>query len=242
MVKKRDPESVPVGEVQRALLKRLDEMGVDMRTASVDWLDRNPAYIQQFIFRGSPQVLAEADRRKLAARTGLTEDQLGRPDPDAGMSDGQSPFQPKGVRTKIVPYDGPSLNRGGPTIPIYAAAKGGDGHLIITFDPIEHMGPPEDLMRVRNAYGILVVGESMVPAFRPGDIAWVNPNRPPERDIEAVFYHVPPHGEAEAMIKTLVSFSPTEWKLRQYQPPKEWSESRLDWPVCHRIIGKKSAR
>ena len=127
-------------------------------------------------------------------------------------------------------------------IPIHAAAQGGKGHLIIDFNPIEQAVPPEELIRVRNAYGILIVGESMVPAYKPGDIAWVNPHKPLERDTDVVLYHVPPNSEAEAIIKTLISFSEREWKLRQYQPALDFSESRIDWTVCHRIVGKKNVR
>jgi phage repressor protein C with HTH and peptisase S24 domain len=97
-------------------------------------------------------------------------------------------------------------------------------------------------MRVRDAYGILIVGESMVPAYRPGDVAWVNPHKPLERDTDVVLYHVPPNEEAEAIIKTLIGFSQREWKLRQYHPARDFTESRADWAVCHRIVGKRNVR
>jgi hypothetical protein len=127
-------------------------------------------------------------------------------------------------------------------VPIYSAAQGGKGHIIIDTNPIEQARPPDEIIRVRDAYGILVVGESMVPAYRPGDVAWVNPHKPVEANTDVVLYHVPPHGEAEAIIKALLSFSKNEWKLRQYQPACDFAESRVDWPVCHRIVGKRNAR
>jgi phage repressor protein C with HTH and peptisase S24 domain len=127
-------------------------------------------------------------------------------------------------------------------VPIYSAAQGGKGHIIIDTNPIEEARPPDEIIRVRDAYGILIVGESMVPAYRPGDVAWVNPHKPVERDTDVVLYHVPPHGEAEAIIKALIGFSEKEWRLRQYQPPRDFIESRIDWPVCHRIVGKRNAR
>jgi phage repressor protein C with HTH and peptisase S24 domain len=145
---------------------------------------------------------------------------------------------PKGGPVITVPV---STSRA-PLVPVYAAAKGGEGHLIIDFNPIERVTPPEDIAHVRDAYGILIVGESMVPAYRPGDIAWVNPHKPLERDTDVVLYHVPPNGEAEAIIKVLIGLSPREWKLRQYQPPMDFTESRADWTVCHRIVGKKNVR
>lgn len=145
----------------------------------------------------------------------------------------------KGDRPHIIPVGRPALGR---LAPIYSAAQGGKGHLIIDHTPIDQLPPPEELLHVRDPYGILIVGDSMVPAYRPGDIAWVNPNKLPERDTDVVLYHVPPHGEAEAIIKTLVSWSPQEWKLRQYQPFLDFTESIIDWPVCHRIVGKKNVR
>lgn len=129
-----------------------------------------------------------------------------------------------------------------PFVPIFSAAQGGKGHIIIDLNPIDEARPPDELLRVRDAYGILIVGESMVPAYRPGDVAWVNPHKPVERDTDVVLYHVPPHGEAEAIIKTLIGISQREWKLRQYQPPRDFTESVADWPICHRIVGKRNAR
>lgn len=146
----------------------------------------------------------------------------------------------EGDRIKIV-RNGDS-QRGGRRLPIYAAAEGGHGHLIIDHTPIDELGAPDDLVHVRDPYGILIVGESMVPAYRPGDIAWVNPHKLPERDTDVVLYHVPPYREAEAIIKTLISWSPREWRLRQYQPPLDFTEPVVDWPICHRIVGKKNAR
>lgn len=44
-------------------------------------IGRNPAYIQQFIRRGSPRRLAEADRRTLARYLAIDEKLLGAPEP-----------------------------------------------------------------------------------------------------------------------------------------------------------------
>ena len=146
----------------------------------------------------------------------------------------------KGEPVVIVDAEPPSFRTF--LVPIYSAAMGGKGHIIIDTNPIEEARPPDELRRVRDAYGILIVGELMVPAYKPGDVAWVNPHKPIERDTDVVLYHVPPNGEAEAIIKTLIGLSQREWKLRQYQPARDFSESRADWPVCHRIVGKRNVR
>lgn len=54
------------------------ERGEDFASLS-RLIGRNPTYIQQFIKRGSPQKLAEEDRRTLAAYFGIPEYRLGGP-------------------------------------------------------------------------------------------------------------------------------------------------------------------
>ena len=127
--------------------------------------------------------------------------------------------------------------------PIYAATQGGEGHLIVTNDPIQFVRRPIIVDGVKNAYGLLVTGESMVPLYEPGDFALVNPHLPPERDTNVILYaHDPATGEAEAMIKRLVGISDKSWKLKQFNPEKVFSEHKADWPICHRVVGKYDRR
>lgn len=61
----------------RAVLGRLiDERGEDCASLS-RLIGRNPAYIQQFLKRGSPRRLAEPDRQRLARYFGVPEAWLG---------------------------------------------------------------------------------------------------------------------------------------------------------------------
>lgn len=128
--------------------------------------------------------------------------------------------------------------------PIYAAAMGGDGHQIVTFDAIDYVKRPSILENVKGAYGLYIVGESMFPAFDHGDMALIHPHLPFARETNVVLYHVPPTGEGdvEAIVKRLHRFNDREWILRQYNPAREFSESRADWTCCHRIVGKYEAR
>jgi len=65
-------------EARAALQRLIDERGEDYSGLS-RLLGRNPAYVQQYIKRGSPRRLAEADRRRLARYFGIDEDRLGGP-------------------------------------------------------------------------------------------------------------------------------------------------------------------
>lgn len=131
-------------------------------------------------------------------------------------------------------------------MPVYASAEGsnGDGALILEVDPIEYVPKPQPLENVRNAYGILIEGESMEPAYEAGDTAWINPVLGPRRNTDVILYVNDDMGSGEkrAVIKRLVTWNDTHWTLRQYNPPKDFQLPRDPWRVCHRVIGKLSKR
>ena len=67
-------------DVRLTLDRVIRERGEDYAALS-RLIGRNPAYIQQFIRRGSPRRLAEADRRTLARYLAMDEKLLGAPEP-----------------------------------------------------------------------------------------------------------------------------------------------------------------
>lgn len=130
----------------------------------------------------------------------------------------------------------------GRKLEVYSGAQGGNGKLIIGSDIIDRVEMPAVLKDVQGAYGILIDGESMVPEYWPGDIAWVHPHLRPARGRNVILYHTPPEGEeAEAIIKRLNDWNDREWHLEQWNPHKQFSEYRKEWPICHRVVGKYDA-
>lgn len=159
---------------------------------------------------------------------------------------GRKSRKPAGIDTSphpVVPLVPGNQLLGTGKMPLYTGAMGGDGHVIITFDAIDYVKRPAELENVKGGYGLLIVGESMIPAFWPGDMALVNPHLPPARQKNVILYHTPPHGgDVEAIVKQLNSWNERHWYLQQYNPPREFAEFRHEWPVCHRVVGKYDAR
>ncbi|WP_375426831.1 helix-turn-helix transcriptional regulator [uncultured Sphingomonas sp.] len=112
---------------------------------------RNPAYLHQYVTRGSPRLLAEGDRRVLAAMLGVSEAALGGP--ADGPVDGDASF---------------AL----PRLDIEASAGPGaynDGELVLGIDGVDGKLARALRLRPGKAGLITVRGDSMEPGLLDGD-------------------------------------------------------------------------
>jgi phage repressor protein C with HTH and peptisase S24 domain len=129
-------------------------------------LGRNPAYLQQFVTRGSPRRLAEADRKLLAAYFGVDEAELG------AEADTIAPL----IRI-------PRLD---------LAASAGPGALIDAEPRLGTLGLDPALLarlsaRPRDLSLIRAAGESMAPTLLDGDELLVDRSDRRVRAAGAVF-------------------------------------------------------
>jgi phage repressor protein C with HTH and peptisase S24 domain len=121
--------------------------------------------------------------------------------------------------------------------PIHAAAEGGPGEIIVGSDPVDWHPRPQRLANVRDAYGLYIIGESMAPEYRPGDIALVNPTLP-QVGGEVYIFYAEREGEARATIKHLRRATGDKWLVSQHNKQKDFELSRKEWQWAHRVIGK----
>jgi hypothetical protein len=159
-------------EIRERLDRLIRDQGDDYAALS-RLLGRNPAYVQQYIKRGTPRRLAEGDRRTLAEYFGIDEALLGAPPPGARRASGAL------VRV-------PRLDVG---------ASAGSG----TVDPSERrLGDiafdPKWLRRLGLAAGdgerlslIRVEGDSMAPTLSDGDEILVDSGDGAERLRDGVY-------------------------------------------------------
>ncbi len=123
-------------------------------------------------------------------------------------------------------------------LPVYAAAEGGPGEMVVSTDPIDRVPRPWYLGTVKEGFAVLVVGESMTPDFNPGDLAVVNPKLPPARDKPVILVSGEEHGEFRATIKRLIGWSATDWAVRQFNPAKDFKLSKKEWPRALRVVSR----
>lgn len=122
---------------------------------------------------------------------------------------------------------------------VYASAEGGPGEIIRSSDPVDFVPRPAPVQHVKEAYGLIVTGDSMEPEFRPGDTIIVNPRLPLIGGESYVFYSEF-DGEARATVKNMRRATSDKWLVRQWNPAKDFSLNRKEWRICHRVLGKYS--
>lgn len=125
---------------------------------------------------------------------------------------------------------------------LWGTAEGGNGRLIFT-GPIDLIDRPANLANVKDAFGVLVTGESMIPAFRPGDIAHLNPHLVPLPEDEIVLEREDRDGARYGIIKTFLGQRGGKlWRLRQYNPRRDFTRPVAEWPKCNVVVGRQLRR
>lgn len=139
----------------------------------------------------------------------------------------------------------PLIMNGRPDFKIFASAEGGAGEIIRSAEPVDFVPRPTHLLHVRDAYGLLITGSSMEPEYNAGEMAIVEPSLPVVPGEVYIFY-AERDGEARATIKKLRRPAADRWLVTQHNPPegasKDFSLSRKEWSIVHRVTGKFARR
>ncbi|HAU28580.1 MAG TPA: transcriptional regulator [Rhodospirillaceae bacterium] len=120
-------------------------------------------------------------------------------------------------------------------VPVRSAARGGFAEEMHLADgPIDYVSRPHYLAHAHDTYAIYVVGESMVPMYRPGQLLFVNPYKPPTPGRGVVVTLV----DSSVLVKEYVRQTPSEVMVREYQPQmREFSIPRIRIQDMHSVTG-----
>ena len=100
------------------------------------------------------------------------------------------------------------------------------------------MRRPPGIAHMRNIYALWVSGDSMSPWNKDGDLIYVSPARPTAPG-DYVVVQMNDQGDGEpglAMVKQLVARTPTQLKLGQYNPEKEFAVALSKVKAVHRVL------
>ncbi|WDI31615.1 hypothetical protein PUV54_00205 [Hyphococcus flavus] len=103
---------------------------------------------------------------------------------------------------------------------VMQSAPGGRWCIDLESPPAERAPKPASHASVRGLYGVIVSDPAMAPRFKPGEIAWINPHRPPRPGDDVMFVETdaPDFGPAEIAFGELIETTISLYKARTYTP------------------------
>ncbi|PWC53058.1 transcriptional regulator [Azospirillum sp. TSH7] len=121
------------------------------------------------------------------------------------------------------------------SMPVRAAARGGvDQEMFLEDGPIDWIARPDYLKNARDPYAMYVVGDSMMPRFRPAQLLHVNPHKPPAPGSGVV---VVKRNKA-VLVKEFVRRGADAVILREYRPAdREFAVALEDLDTLHTVVG-----
>jgi len=194
----------------RAVLERLVRERGDDYTNLSRLLGRNAAYVQQFIRRGVPRKLAEADRKQLALYFNVSEAELGAPDLGNKSAGGSA-------RTTVVPLLTIRASAGAGAM---TSDERGASHLAFDDKWLRQIsaGKPSDLSLIK------VQGDSMSPTLCDGDDIFVDAGDGVDRLRDGIYVL----RSEDALLVKRVAVSPAARRIAI----KSDNEAYPDWPDC----------
>lgn len=120
-------------------------------------------------------------------------------------------------------------------IPLFASVVGEGGRVTVTTEIVEMLPCPHGIEGVRDVYALYVMGETMVPRFRQGEVVFVTPRRPARPGDDIVIVLKNESGETETHIKQYVGDRGNEICAQQFNPPAELFFDRDQVIEMHRI-------
>lgn len=139
----------------------------------------------------------------------------------------------KGAETVRIPapVSSPDLD-----LKVYASVEAGDDTIVLSNEPVQMTRRPASLQGIISAYGVIVHGESMDPAARPGDTVLINPHLPPRPGDLCLFFSEK-DGEFRATLKEYRGQTAETWLVKRYRPrERNYSLKKADLPKCHVVV------
>lgn len=131
------------------------------------------------------------------------------------------------------------------TLPLWFSAEG-DGQtgawLVNRAKTIGRVPRVDPLNDLENAGSAQLKSNDMEPAYWRGDTLYLNPSQTVNPGHDCLFARPAGNGTHAVLCRRLLKISPTHWRVRQYNPKRDYNLSREEWPGVWLIEGKINKR
>jgi phage repressor protein C with HTH and peptisase S24 domain len=135
--------------------------------------------------------------------------------------------------------DADTLRLGAKDVPVIGSTVGGSsGEFYMNGEVVDYVRRLPGIATNKNVFGIYVSSDSMWPRFKPGELVYVSPGRPPAPGDDVIIELTNPEGErnGNSYIKTLKRRTGDRIICEQYNPPGEVEYDRREVKAIYRII------
>jgi len=208
------------------------------------WLDIPPPRVYEML-KGKRR-LQQDEIGRTAQLLGIAESRVlamieGKKDPGPGLAEAtiEPPYPPYNVRHAPEAPEPPIRTAMAKDVPVFGTSMGGDGtgDFELNGQIVDFVRRPPRLIGRADVFAIYVQGSSMSPWREPGELAYIERNRPPRSgDYIVVEFQADAHNVRPALIKKLIALTPTKIKLQQYNPPKVLEIDRKKRHQLYRVI------
>lgn len=219
---------------REALTNAIDKYNAAHPRSPTSWKElskavgKNHAYLQQYFKRHVPLVLPPEVRRQLWQILEIDADAPVVDDPIRAIG------KPSGFAIRRDSHEVPYLGQN--DLPIVGRARAAtDDALVLEGGMVGRTERPSYLVGVEDAFSIYVHGDSMVPRFKHGELAYVHPHKPPVcgDDVLVEFE------DGTGIVKELVRRTKANVVVLQHNPRKEIT---LDLRKIKRIVKIEGSR
>jgi phage repressor protein C with HTH and peptisase S24 domain len=169
----------------------------------------------------------ESGRREVSRAQALSYAKIYESTPQYILFGAQDdPYIPPGAESVFAP---------GGFVPVYGPAAGATPERVLfTNDHIVGQDPcPIDLHHVKGAFRMYVQGDSMSPRHEPGEKISVNPHQFPLQGQDCVLILEP---DGNAIIKRYLGSTDKEYKLRQFNPAKDFTMKKSEVRAVYAVV------
>lgn len=121
-------------------------------------------------------------------------------------------------------------------VPVYGYAAGSlqEGLSLANGEVVDWVLRHPQQQGIRDAFAIYVFSDSMEPRYFPGELVYVHPGRPPERNRDCVVERL----NGDAYIKRYLGQTDTHVRLAQFNPQKSFKWPKDDIKSIYAVIGR----
>lgn len=205
--------------VKELIVQKIRESGLTMAAISRK-MNRNAAYLQQFIKRNVPKELEEEDRDVLASILGVDSKLLKGPGRQRKTIE-ETDFGPM-IRFMKAYRDRAAHGSEG-SFPYFEGVPLEQGSLKIASYP-RFRSALSDLFSP-NTYLLLITDDNL-PELRRGAVAFVDPDITPRADMICVLRKIPIEGESEAFVRQIFEINEDTFRVYGKESIRETSNNQ----------------